>query len=66
MLFTLAPVLFRSLVSTGAFLYAKIHSGDSYHMPTLNWIGKDAVVDHYRQAPFRLWMSNQVAGLHDK
>ena len=23
-------------------------------MPTLNWIGKDAVVDHHKQVPFRL------------
>jgi adenine-specific DNA-methyltransferase len=23
-------------------------------MPTLNWIGKDAVVNHHHQVPFRL------------
>ena len=23
-------------------------------MPTLNWIGKDAVVNHHRRVPFRL------------
>ena len=23
-------------------------------MPTLNWIGKDAVVDYHKQVPFRL------------
>ena len=23
-------------------------------MPTLNWIGKDAVVKHHREVPFRL------------
>jgi hypothetical protein len=23
-------------------------------MPTLNWIGKEAVVNHHQQAPFRL------------
>jgi hypothetical protein len=23
-------------------------------MPTLNWIGKDAVVNHYHQVPFHL------------
>ena len=23
-------------------------------MPTLNWIGKDAVINHHKEAPFRL------------
>ena len=23
-------------------------------MPTLNWIGKDAVVNHHREVPYRL------------
>jgi hypothetical protein len=41
-------------MNSGIFLYAKIHSGDSYLMPTLNWIGKDAVVDHQKHVPFRL------------
>jgi len=27
-------------------------------MPTLNWIGKDAVVDHHKQVPFRLLKCN--------
>ena len=26
----------------------------SYRMPTLNWIGKDAVVKHHKDVPFRL------------
>ena len=30
-------------------------------MPTLNWIGKDAVVDHHKQVPFRLLMEHFVA-----
>ena len=24
-------------------------------MPTLNWIGKEAVVKHHKEVPFRLW-----------
>ncbi len=24
-------------------------------MPTLNWIGKDAVINHHLEVPFRLW-----------
>ncbi len=27
-------------------------------MPTLNWIGKDAVVNHHKQVPFRLLKCN--------
>ena len=28
-------------------------------MPTLNWIGKDAVVNHHNQVPFRLLKCNE-------
>ena len=36
-------------------LYAKIHSRETLTlMPTLNWIGKDAVVNHHKEVPFRL------------
>ena len=35
-----------------------IREGDFYLMPTLNWIGKDAIVDHHNQVPFRLLKCN--------
>ena len=28
-------------------------------MPTLNWIGKDAVVNHHKEVPFRLLKYNE-------
>jgi hypothetical protein len=40
------------------FLYAKIHSGDSYLMLSLDWIAKEVVVDHHNQASFRILKSN--------
>ena len=53
------------LVQRGIFLYAKIHSGDSYLMPTLNWIGKDAVINHHKQVPFRLLKCNDKLSVGD-
>jgi hypothetical protein len=32
----------------------KFGSGDLTLMPTLHWIGKDAVVNHHKEVPFRL------------
>ena len=29
-------------------------TGDLHLMPTLNWIGKDAVINHHKEVPFRL------------
>jgi len=34
-------------------------------MPTLNWIGKDAVVDHHKQVPFRLLKCNDKLSVGD-
>jgi hypothetical protein len=34
-------------------------------MPTLNWIGKDAVVDHHKQVPFRLLKCNDKLSVSD-
>jgi adenine-specific DNA-methyltransferase len=34
-------------------------------MPTLNWIGKDAVVDHHKQVPFRLLKCNEKLSVGD-
>ncbi len=28
-------------------------------MPTLNWIGKEAVINHHKEAPFRLLQCNE-------
>jgi hypothetical protein len=35
-------------------------------MPTLNWIGKDAVVNHHKEAPFRLLMEHFAAMYKDE
>jgi hypothetical protein len=32
----------------------KKHERSSGNMPTLNWIGKEAVVKHHKEVPFRL------------
>jgi len=42
------------MLASGVFLYAKIQYGESFFMPTLNWIGKDAVINHHKEVPFRL------------
>ena len=34
-------------------------------MPTLNWIGKDADVDHHKQVPFRLLKCNDKLSADD-
>jgi adenine-specific DNA-methyltransferase len=34
-------------------------------MPTLNWIGKNAVVDHHKQVPFRLLKCNDKLSVGD-
>ncbi len=34
-------------------------------MPTLNWIGKEAVVDHHKQVPFRLLKCNDKLSVGD-
>lgn len=34
-------------------------------MPTLNWIGKDAVVNHHKQVPFRLLKCNDKLSVGD-
>jgi hypothetical protein len=33
-------------------------------MPTLNWIGKDAVVDHHRQVPYHLLRCDENGRIH--
>jgi len=35
------------------------------HMPTLNWIGKDAVVNHHKEVPFRLLKCNAKLSVGD-
>jgi hypothetical protein len=34
-------------------------------MPTLNWIGKDAVVDHHRQVPYHLLRCDEKLSVGD-
>ncbi len=34
-------------------------------MPTLNWIGKDAVVNHHKEVPFRLLKCNDKLSVGD-
>jgi len=34
-------------------------------MPTLNWIGKDAVINHHKQVPFRLLNCNDKLSVGD-
>jgi hypothetical protein len=43
--------------------YVSLYNKDNLHpgeicMPTLNWIGKDAVVNHHKEVPFRLLSSD--------
>ena len=34
-------------------------------MPTLNWIGKDTVINHHKQVPFRLLNCNDKLSVGD-
>jgi hypothetical protein len=41
------------------FLFSCILGARGNIMPTLNWIGKDAVVNHHKEVPFRLLKCNE-------
>jgi adenine specific DNA methylase Mod len=51
---------------TGNFpVYLGIPRGEFYRMPTLNWIGKDAVINHHKEVPFRLLKCNETLSVGD-
>jgi 16S rRNA G966 N2-methylase RsmD len=36
------------------FSHTQINSREEHHMPTLNWIGREAVINHHNEIPYRL------------
>jgi hypothetical protein len=48
-------VSLEGLPGRGYFGYACTNSRETHNpLPTLNWIGKDAVINHHKEVPFRL------------